>query len=74
MFKLPNHISVATMRQKPNAGPQKLSLIRPSSGYYGYNSRRTDSDTESAHFSSTNVCIQLKFQKKTLFMCKIDSY
>lgn len=72
MFKLPNPISVATMRQKPNVGLQKLSLIRPSSGYYGYNSRRTDSDTESAHFSSTNVCVEMIFsQKKKQFLFRL---
>lgn len=35
--------------------PQKLKLIRPSSGYFGYNSKRTDSDTDLGRFSSNNV-------------------
>lgn len=48
---------LATMRQRNdnNAQPKKLSLIRPSSGYYSYNVKRTDSDTESGRFSSNNV-------------------
>lgn len=48
--------SAAVMRQRPDAGqPRKLSLIRPSSGYYGYNTKRTDSDTDLGRFSSNNV-------------------
>lgn len=37
--------------------PQKLKLIRPSSGFFGYNSKRTDSDTELGRFLSNNVRI-----------------
>lgn len=43
------------MRQRADVQPRKLSLIRPSSGYYGYNTKRTDSDTDLGRFSSNNV-------------------
>lgn len=43
------------MRQPTAGQPKKLTLIRPSSGYYGYNTKRADSDNESAKFSSNNV-------------------
>lgn len=43
------------MRQRPEpTQSRKLSLIRPSSGYYGY-TKRTDSDTDLGRFSSNNV-------------------
>lgn len=55
-FKIPAPKSLATMRQRSDAGqPRKLSLIRPSSGYYGYNTKRTDSDTDLGRFSSRDV-------------------
>lgn len=48
-FKVPAPKAAVVMRQRPDYGqPKKLSLIRPSSGYYSYNSRRTDSDTDLA--------------------------
>lgn len=57
-FRVPTARPLAPMRQRYDAGqPKKLSLIRPSSGYYGYNTKRTDSDTESAKFSSNNVSL-----------------
>lgn len=34
---------------------KKLTLVRPSSGYYSMNAKRNDSDTESGRFSSNNV-------------------
>lgn len=57
-FKIPApKSSLATMRQRPDASgqPRKIGLMRPSSGYYGYNTRRTDSDTDLGRFSSNNV-------------------
>lgn len=48
--------AIPAMRQKTSVGPiQQRGMVRPSSGYYGYASRRTDSDSESGRFSSTNV-------------------
>ncbi|XP_055296004.1 uncharacterized protein LOC129565299 [Sitodiplosis mosellana] len=55
-FKIPaQKSSAAVMRQRLDVGQsRKLSLIRPSSGYYGYNTKRTDSDTDLGRFSSNN--------------------
>lgn len=53
---MPTARAIPAMRQKTSiVANQSRGLLRPSSGYYGYASRRTDSDTESGRFSSTNV-------------------
>ncbi|XP_031624070.1 dentin sialophosphoprotein [Contarinia nasturtii] len=55
-FKVPAPKASITMRSRPDAvgQPRKLGLVRPSSGYYGYNTKRTDSDSDLGRFSSNN--------------------
>lgn len=66
-FKIPAPKSLVTMRQRRDIDqPQKLKLIRPSSGYFGYNSKRTDSDTDLGRFSSNNVSAHFILQRFNL--------
>lgn len=53
-FKIPKPL--ATLRQPAAiAGHRNIGLMRPSSGYYSYNVKRLDSDSESGRCSSNNV-------------------
>lgn len=67
VFKIPMAKPLVPLRQT-GFGIKKLSLLRPSSGYYSYNVKKVDSDTESGRFSSNNVsgCMRSYLLMKSL--------